>query len=145
MGLKENPVALAALCAKRMFKAGKNESKRHEYAKELLKLMRPAGYTEDICIRLVQFIEGMSNLSTGKWVKELEGEIDSLLMEVESVEAEIVRTPILRKVLRRRTYNRVKAEGKMEMARRMFACGMELNVIADVTDFSIEELKAIVK
>ena len=69
-------------------------------------------------------------------VKELESEIDSLLGEVESVEAEVVRTPILRKVLRKRTYNRVKAEGKWKIARRMFAGGMNLEVIADMTGFS---------
>ena len=140
-----------------MLKAGKNENKRYEYAKELLKLMRSAGYTEETYIRLVQFIEGMSNLSTGKWVKELEDEIDNLLGEVESVEMEVVRTPILRKVLRKRTYNRVKAEGiaegkadgivegKMETARRMLARGMDINAIADLTGFSKEELDTLAK
>ena len=157
LGLKENPVALATLCAKRMYKARKSESKRYEYAEELLKLMRSAGYTKDTYIRLSQFIEGLSNLSASKWVKKLEAEIGNVLEE-EVNPVDVVRTPILRKVLRRklkecfRAEGRAegkaegraegKAEGEMEIARRMFDRGMELAVIAELTGVSTEELNA---
>ena len=91
-------------------------------------------------------------LKTGKLVR--------LLLEVNPMK---VRTPILRRVLRereKRTKEWIRAEAeaagvseeivegiaeKMKIARRMFDRGMELNVIADLTDFSMEELNAIVK
>jgi predicted transposase/invertase (TIGR01784 family) len=149
LGLKRNPVALATLCAKRMFEARKNENKRYKYVKELLRITRAEEYTGDTRIRLVQFIDGMSRISTIKWLKELEDEIDNMLMEVKSME---VMTPVLGKVLRKRAKEWFRAEGKAEgiaeerteMARRMFACGMELDVIAKVTGYTIEELTAIV-
>ena len=153
LGLKKNPVAIAALCARRMSKAWKSENKRYQYAKELLKMLRSAGYTEVTCIRLAQFIEGMSSLSTRKLVQELEEEIDNLFEEVEFMEKDVIRTPLVRKAVRKRIINQIKAEaktegkaeGKMETARRMSARGMKLEVIADITGFSIEELNAIVK
>ena len=115
--------------------------------------MRSTGYTEETSIRLVQFIDGMTNLSTEKWMKGLEDEVNKLFEEVESVATEIiVRTPTLRKVLRERTIKRVKAEGKaegkaeekMETVRRMVARGRKLEDIADATDLSIKELDIIV-
>jgi len=110
---KANPFTLAVLCAKRMAKAGKNENKRYEYAKELLKQMRSAGFSEDTSIRLVQFIEGMVNLNTRKFVKELEKEIDNLLGK-EAASMFEVRTPILKKVLERKACEWARAEGIAE-------------------------------
>ena len=158
LALKENPVALAVVCAKRMLEAKKDEGKRFRYAKDLLTTMKARGYSKDTCLKLVQFIEGMSALSTSSMTRELEKEIDTILGEVEPVE---VLTPIVKRVIRKRAYRwareegiaegetRGKAEGilqeKVETAWRMLGRGMEIGLVAELIGLSEEDLKEALK
>jgi hypothetical protein len=150
---KDNPVALATVCVIRMLKAKKDERKRYQYAKELLKLMKGAGYSVETSIRLMQFIEGMTGLSTAKLKSalgnDLEQEITEMLGEAKNMTT--VQTPILRKVLKKVAQDIFKAEGrtegeterKIKDARRMLSRGIGIDVIADVTELSEEKIRSL--
>ena len=139
-----NPVALAVVSAARMLKAGKNEAKRFEYAKDLFRLMKERGYAIDVRSSLAQFVDGITNLHTVTLMKEMEQEIDDLLEEVENMP---VMTPVFSKVIKRKSYEWGRAEGeargRKQAAMAMLARGMELDVIADVTGLSEEEVRAL--
>jgi hypothetical protein len=140
---KENPVAIATVCAMRMLKAKKDEQKRYSYAKDLLKTMKGAGYSTDTTLRLMQFIEGMTGLDTPQLKNALEREINETLGEAKDMMA--VQTPTLRKVLRKKAQEIFRAEGinegKKEAARRMLSRGMKIGVIADITELPEEEIR----
>jgi predicted transposase/invertase (TIGR01784 family) len=156
---KENPVAIAAVCVKRMLKAKKDEQKRYQYARELLKMMKGSGYSMDTALKLMQFIEGITGLNTPKLKNALENDLDQEITEMlgGAKDMTAVQTPILRKVLRRKAQEMFRAEGmnegkkegkeegkkegKLEDARRMLARGMEIDVIVDVTELPEEEIR----
>jgi hypothetical protein len=140
MAMQRNPIALATLCVLRMLKAKKDETKRFFYGRELLTIIKNTGYPVDVCIKLVQFIEGMINLGTRKWLKEFEQGIEDLFQGVKSVP---VKTPLLRKVLAKKSYEWGKVEGKRETARLMLARKMKLDVIADLTGLPEEEIRGL--
>ena len=162
MDMKDNPVALAAVCAIRVLKAGKNETRRFEYARELFRLMKERGYSADTRARLVMFIDGITNLSAAELVKEFDKEIDELLEEVEDMQT---MGPIMKRFIKRKSYEwgvakgvaegeargvaegeargeaRGIIEGKKATARLMLARGMEIDVIADLCGLSLEEVR----
>jgi predicted transposase/invertase (TIGR01784 family) len=148
---KGNPVALATVCVMRMLKAKKDEKKRYQYAKELLKLMKNAGYSTEAAIGLMQFIEGMTALSAAKLKNALKNDMEQEIMEMlgEMKDMKTVQTPILRNILRKKAQEIFRAEGvvegeaarKLKDARRMLSRGIEINVIADVTELSEEEIR----
>jgi hypothetical protein len=144
---KENPVAIAAVCVMRMLKTPKNELKRYQYARDLLKEMKGAGYSTDTTLRLMEFIEGMTALNTPKLKSALENDMDQEIRETlgEAKDMMTVHTPILRKVLRKKAQEVFRAEGvsegKKEDARRMLARGMEIDVIADITELPEKEIR----
>ena len=146
LSMKENPVALASVCVKRMLQAKKDEKKRFLYARELLRTMKTAGYSVDTCIKLTQFIEGITNLSAINLRKEFDKEMDGIFEETGPMQ---VRTPILRKVLRRKAKEWIRAEGKaeekMEIVHRMVARGMDIKDISSLTDVPEEEIRPLIK
>jgi hypothetical protein len=125
-----------------MLKAKRDERKRYQNAKELLKLIKSAEYSLETSIGLMQFIEGMSGLSTAKLKgalkKDMEQEITEMLGEVTNM---AVQTPILRKILRKKAQEIFKTEGKLEDARKMLSRGMEIDVIADITELPEETIR----
>jgi hypothetical protein len=147
---KGNPVALATVCVIRMLKAKRDERKRYQYAQELLKLMKSAGYSIETTIGLMQFIEGMTGLSTAKLKSALKNELEQGIMEMlgEVKDMTTVQTPLLRKALRNAAKEIFRAEGKTEgdverklkIAEKMLSRGMGIDVIADVTELSEEEI-----
>jgi hypothetical protein len=150
---KENPVALATVCVIRMLRAEKDERKRYQYAKELLKFMKDAGYSVETTIRLMQFIEGMTGLSTAKLKSALRNDLEQEIMKMlgEVKDMTTVRTPLLRKALKKAAQDIFRAEGKNEGeterkfkdARRMLLRGIGIDVIADVTELSEEEVRSL--
>jgi hypothetical protein len=146
---KKNPVALAVVCAMRMLRAKKDEKVRYQYAKDLLKTMRSAGYSADTTLRLMQFIEGMTGLSTSKLKNALENEMEQNILFEEAKNMETVQTPILKKILRKMAKKAYRDEAttdaKLEDARRMLSRGMEVDVIADVTELSEEKIRQLQK
>jgi hypothetical protein len=149
LSMKKNPVALASLYLKRMQKAKKNEPQRYRHAKELLTLMKTAGYSVDTAVFLMQFIEGMTGLNAAKLKnelkKDLEDGINDLLGEVKDMTA--VQTPILKKVLKKKAQEVFRAagkvEGKLEDAQRMLSRGMPMDVIKDITQLAEEEVHSL--
>jgi hypothetical protein len=132
---KENPVAFAAVCSIRMLKAKRDEKKRYQNAKELLTLMKSAGYPVETSIGLMQFIEGMSGLSTAKLKSALKNDLEREVTDMlEGVTNITVQTPILRKILRKKAQEAFKTEGKLEDARKMLSRGMGIDVIAEITE-----------
>jgi hypothetical protein len=142
---KENPVALATVCVIRMLEAKKDERKRYQYAKELLKLMKGAGYSVETSIRLMQFIEGMTGLTTAKLKSALGNDLEQEITEMlgEAKDMTTVQTPILRKILRKKAQEIFKIEEKFDTARRMLSRGMEVDVIADVTELPEKEIRSL--
>ena len=140
---KGNPVALATVCVIRMLKAKRDERKRYQYAQELLKLMKSAGYSIETTIGLMQFIEGMTGLSTAKLKSALKNELEQGIMEMlgEVKDMTTVQTPLLRKALRNVAKEIFRTEGRVDTARKMLSRGMEINVIADVTDLPEETIR----
>jgi hypothetical protein len=147
---KHNPVALAIVCVIQMLKAKRNEEKRYQYAKDLLKIMKGAGYSVETAIGVMQFIEGMTGLSTAKLKNALKNDLEQEIMEMlgEVKDMATVQTPILRKALRNVAKEIFRAEGKAEgeferklkIARKMLSRGMKIDVIADVTELPKEEI-----
>jgi hypothetical protein len=143
---KGNPVALATVCVIRMLKAKRDEKKRYQYAQELLKLMKSAGYSIETTIGLMQFIEGMTGLSTAKLKSALKNELEQGIMERlgEVKDMTTVQTPLLRKALRNVAKEIFRTEGKteekFETARKMLSRGMGIDVIMDVTELPEEEI-----
>jgi hypothetical protein len=144
LAMKENPVALATVGAIRMLRAGKLEPRRFEYARELLRLLKDRKYSIDICIQLTQFLEGITALSTAKLLEKFGEEMDNLLKEVEPMR---IMTPVLSKVLKKKSYEWGKLDGVLEgqqkIARSMLAEAMPLDRIAKFTDLSVEEVEAL--
>jgi hypothetical protein len=140
LAIKGNPVALAALAVVRIAKAKKNESKRFQYIKELLEMIKAEQYSVEVNIGLGQFIEGITNLSTSHLTKEFKRILEDLFSEVKYVP---VKTPMLKKVLSKKSYEWGKAEGKIEVARVMLARKMKLDVIADLTGLTEEDIKSL--
>jgi hypothetical protein len=140
---KENPVALATVCVMRMLKAKSDERKRYHCAKELLKLMKSAGYSVETGIGLMQFIEGMAGLNTAKMKGALKKDLEQEIMEMlgEGDNLMTLQTPILRKILRKKVQEIFKIEGKLEDARRMLSRGMGIDVIVDVTELPEETIR----
>jgi predicted transposase/invertase (TIGR01784 family) len=149
---KENPVALAVVCATRMMKTLRDERKRYQYAKELLTILKSAGYSLETAVGLMQFIEGMTDLSTPKLKSALKNDLEQGITAILGEGTDMiatVRTPILRKILRKKAQEMFKAEGKtegilerkLEDARRMLSRGIELAVVADVTELSEKEIR----
>jgi len=139
-----NPVALAVVSAIRAQKAGKDEMKRFEYARDLFRLMKERGYAIDVRSSLGQFVDGITNLRASALLLEMEQEIDDLLEEVETMP---VMTPVFSKVMERKSYEWGEAKGRLEekkqTARAMLARGMELDLIADLTGLSEEEIRTL--
>jgi hypothetical protein len=146
---KNNPVALAAICTKRMLKAKKNEDKRYLCAKELLTTISGTEYSVETCIALMQFIEGMAGLNTPRLKRALKNDLEQGIMEKlrEVNDMRTVRTPILRTALRNAAQEIFRAEGKaeekLETARRMLSRGMGIDVISDVTELPEEEIRGL--
>jgi hypothetical protein len=144
---KKNPVALATVCVMRMLKAKRDEKKRYQYAKELLKLMKSAGYSVETSIGLMQFIEGMTGLSAKNLKSALKNDLEQEIMEMlgEVKDMTTVRTPLLRKALQNVAKEIFRAEGeaerKLKDARRMLSHGIGIDVIADVTELPLEEIR----
>jgi hypothetical protein len=141
---QENPVALATVCSIRMLKAKRDEKKRYQNAKELLPLMKSAGYPVETSIGLMQFIEGMAGLSTAKLKgalkNDLEREVTDMLGDVTNI---TVQTPILRKILRKKAQEAFKTEGKLEDARKMLSRGMGIDVIAEITELPEKTIRTL--
>jgi hypothetical protein len=140
---KENPVALATVCVIRMMEAKRDEEKRYQYARELLKIMKSAGYSVEKAIGLMQFIEGMTGLRTAKLKRALKNDLEQEIMEMlgEVKDMTTVQTPILKKVLQNVAKEIFKTEGKLEDARRMLSRGMGIDVIVDVTELPEETIR----
>ena len=145
LAMEANPVALATLAAARMLKAGGSEVKRLEYGREYLRMMKMRGYTLEDRARVALFIEGMTNLSTEKLIKQFEGDVSEVFEEGKSMRT---MTPIVKRVLIRHATEWVRAEGKaegkvegkVETARLMLARNMKADVISDLTGLSVEEV-----
>jgi hypothetical protein len=143
---KENPVALAIVCVLWMKKAKREERKRYLNAHALLKIMKSAEYSVDTNIELMQFIEGMANLNMpmlkNALQKDLEQDITEMFGEEKSMNT--VQAPILRKILRKKAQETLRAEGKaaekIESARRMLSRGVEIDIIADITELTHDEI-----
>jgi hypothetical protein len=144
---KGNPVALAAVYAKWISKAKRDERKRYQYAKDLLTAMQGAEYSEDATLGLLQFIEGMAGLRTTNLKSALKSDLEQEISKMlgKGKDMKIPQTPILRKILRKKAQETFlaegKAEGKLECARRMLSRGIELEIITDVTELSEEEIR----
>jgi hypothetical protein len=140
LAMEENPVALAAVGAIRMLRADKGETQRFEYARELFRLLKDRKYSTETCIQLVQFVEGITALSTAKLLKKFEEELDNLLEEVKPMP---VMTPVLSKVLKKKSYEWGKLEGKEETARSMLADAMSPDLIAKFTGLTVEKIETL--
>jgi hypothetical protein len=92
--MTDNPVAVMVVAAARMLKAGKSETRRFEYGREMVRMLKSRGYSLEVRHKLGQFIEGVVDLSVEKLLEEFEKEIDDLFKEVESMP---LKTPIVEK------------------------------------------------
>jgi hypothetical protein len=105
--------------------------------------MKSAGYSIETTIGLMQFIEGMTGLSTKKLKNALKNELEQGIMEMlgEVKDMTTVQTPLLRKALRNVAKEIFKTEGKLEAAREMLSRGMGIDVIAGVTKLPEETIR----
>jgi hypothetical protein len=126
-----------------MLKAKRDEKKRYQYAQELLKLMKSAGYSIETTIGLMQFIEGMTGLSTAKLKSALKNEMEQGIMEMlgEVKDMTTVQTPLLRKALRNVAKEIFRTEVKLEDAKEMLLRGMGIDVIAAITKLPEETIR----
>ncbi|MDR1377612.1 MAG: hypothetical protein LBJ36_00965 [Synergistaceae bacterium] len=144
--MTDNPIALAVLAASRMLKAGKSEKRRFEYAREMLRLLKSRGYSLEVRHKVSQFIEGVSSLSAKKLLEDFEKEIDEVFEEVKSMP---IKTPIVEKVLKRKSYEWGVVEGKLEgrleskkeTALSMLAEGMIPDLISKITGLTVREIQ----
>jgi hypothetical protein len=145
-----NPVGLAVVAAARMQRAGRSETRRFEYGRELMRLLKSRGYSFEVSAHLAQFVLGMINLSSQKLSDEFDKELDAIFMEVESVP---VKVPMLTRYFKKKSYewgvNEGKAEGKVEgkhekaieTAKLMLTRGMDIEVTADLTGLSVDKVQ----
>jgi hypothetical protein len=140
-----NPVALAVLAAARILKAGRSEVKRFEYGKEYLRIMKTRGYTLEERARVALFIEGITDLRTEKLIKEFDRDLSDAFDEEGKTMTTM--TPIVKRVLRKKALEWAKAEGmyfkSLETARLMLDRDMKIDVIADLTGLSVEEVNSL--
>jgi hypothetical protein len=148
--MEHNPLALAVAAAACMIRAGKSETRRFEYGREMLRILKSRGYSQEVYTSLIHFIEGVTRLSAKKLLDDFEKEVDIFFMEVESMS---VTTPIVDKVLKKRSYEWGRAQGKaegkaeglhlkaVETARLMLERGMAVDLIADLTKLSEDEVR----
>jgi hypothetical protein len=73
-------------------------------------------------------------------LKKFEEEMDNLLEEVKPMP---VMTPVLSKVLKKKSYEWGKLEGKRETALSMLADAMSPDLIAKFTGLSVEKIEAL--
>jgi predicted transposase YdaD len=154
LAMTDNPLAVAVVVASRMLKAGKSEVRRFEYGREMVRLLKTRGYPLEVRHKVGQFIEGVADLRAERLLEEFEKEIADLFGEVASMP---LKTPIMEKVLKRKSYEwgrtegilegilegetRGKLEGKRETARSMLADGMAPDLIAKFTGLSVREVQ----
>ncbi|MDR1874427.1 MAG: hypothetical protein LBQ90_05350, partial [Synergistaceae bacterium] len=166
MEMENNPVSEAVIAVKRMIKAGRSEAGRFRQGREILRLLKTRGYSLEVRHSLGEFIEGITRLSAEKLVEEFEKEMEGLLEEVKSMP---VTAPIMEKVLKKKSYERGRAEGEaegeargkaegealgeargkaegahlkaLETARLMLERNMDIDVIADLTGLSEDEVR----
>ncbi|MDR1875955.1 MAG: hypothetical protein LBQ90_13190, partial [Synergistaceae bacterium] len=162
MEMENNPVSVAVIAVKRMIKARSSEAGRFRQGREMLRLLKTRGYSLEVCHSLGQFIEGITRLSVEKLVEEFEKEMEGLLEEVKSMP---VTAPIMEKVLKKKSYERGRAEGEargraegeargraegeargarlkaLETARLMLGRNMDIDAIADLTGLSEDEVR----
>jgi predicted transposase/invertase (TIGR01784 family) len=145
-----NPLALAVVAAIRMGRAGKSEMRRFEYGREMVRILKSRGYTADVRMSVAQFIEGVAALSAAHLVEEFMKEIDELYKEDEVMP---ISTPIVEKVLQRKSFEwglqegmqKGIKEGKEATARLMLGRNMKIDVIADLTGLTEDEVRAFEK
>jgi hypothetical protein len=111
LAMTHNPLSVAVVAAMRLRKAGKNEEKRFEYGREMLRLLKSRGYSLDVRHQVVQFIAGLVNLSAKELLEEFEKEMDNVLEEMESM---TVKVPAMEKYLKKKSYEWGKKDGKLE-------------------------------
>jgi predicted transposase/invertase (TIGR01784 family) len=148
LGMTHNPLALAAVAAKRITEAGRSEMRRFKQSRELIRLLKSYDFSVDVRMRVAYFIEGMANLSAARLAEDFDKEVDALLKEVGTMP---VTTPIVERVLRRLSYTRGKNEGKVEgeakgkaeVAQSMLARGMPQDLVSEVTGLSSKELESL--
>jgi predicted transposase/invertase (TIGR01784 family) len=153
-------LSVAIVAAARMIKAGNSETGRFEQGRAMLRLLKTQGYPLDVCHRVGQFIEGVVNLSAEKLLEEFAREVDILVKEMKSMP---VTAPIMEKIVNKNSYELGKADGKAEgiaegkaegkaegihyralkTARLMLERNMEIDVIADLSGLSEDEVRGL--
>jgi hypothetical protein len=140
LAMAHNPLSVAVVAAMRLRKAGKNEAKRFEYGREMLRLLKSRGYPWDVRHQVVLFITGLVNLSVGELLEEFEKEMDNVLEEMESMS---IKVPLMEKVLKKKSYELGILEGQKKTARAMLADSMTPDLISKFTGLSVEEVEAL--
>ncbi|GHS90120.1 hypothetical protein AGMMS49957_15130 [Synergistales bacterium] len=149
LNMKHNPLAISALAAVKIAKAGKSEAKRFEQAKEMIRLLKMYGFPLDVRMKVGFFIEGVVNLSLENFLKDFDEEFDVLCEERDEG---MYIPPIAKRVLARKAREWVRDEGKLEgklegayekaidVARSMLADAMSVDLVSKFTGLSVEEL-----
>ncbi|GHS96883.1 hypothetical protein AGMMS50276_15990 [Synergistales bacterium] len=141
LNMKHNPLAISTLAAMRIAKAGRSETKRFEQGKEMVRLLKQYGFPLEVMSKVGQFIEGITNLSMERLLKDFDKELDVLCEERDE---NMYMTPIMKSVLTRKALKWAKhdgkAEGKLGVASSMLVRGMSQDLVSELTGLSPKEI-----
>ncbi|GHT01839.1 hypothetical protein AGMMS50276_30760 [Synergistales bacterium] len=150
LSMKHNPIAISTVAAMRIAKAGRSETKRFEYGREMIKLLELYGFPFEVRMRLGEFLEGIANLSIEKFLREFENELKILYEEGDEdmtttiAEMAPITTRIFKEKIIEWSRRKGKAEGQhekaLEVARSMIARSMPRDLVSELTGLSPKEI-----
>ena len=136
----DNPFDLAHLAGLRAWRSRGSEARKLDYLKEMLGLLDKRGWSHDDKAQLLTFMEGVIHLTEDRssreyeeWEEELERAKEAGGMYVSIME---------RKGIEKGRTEGIQL-GRTETARKLLRMGLELPKIAEATELSLEEVRAL--